>query len=341
MALDPRTVRAPEFPAVEWLNTDHPPTLDSLRGHTLVVDFWDFTCVNCLRTLPYLRDWHERYVEAGLRIIGVHTPEFRFARSEVHVRSALRRLGIEWPVALDNEQSIWTAYANRAWPTLHLVDRDGKIRARHVGEAGYPQAESDLRVLLATGPGAAAPLPEPAGVLRPADTPGAVCYPSTNELQADSLGNELTAPTSTSSLTLPDERLDGRFYLHGDWRLEDDGWTLESENGSVVLPFHAGAVHAVLSPNPDPVASRSDIIRVEAFLDGQPVPAANLGRDLALRSTAATLLVDLPRTYDVLQDVDPGPHELRLQIARAGLTLFAFSFGACLGAVADPRSAPC
>jgi thiol-disulfide isomerase/thioredoxin len=159
MALDPRTVRAPEFPRVEWLNSPDPLIMADFRGRTVLVDLWDFTCINCLRTLPYLRDWHERYQAAGLIIIGVHTPEFAFGRSASLVRSALGRLGVRWPVALDNDQEIWTAYANHAWPTAYLVDADGYLRARHPGDAGYHRLEADLRQLLAGREAAREPLP--------------------------------------------------------------------------------------------------------------------------------------------------------------------------------------
>lgn len=340
MALDPQTITAPEFPAVDWLNTDHPPALGGLRGRTVAIEFWDFTCINCLRTLPYLRDWHERYRPAGLQILGIHTPEFRFARSERHVRAALGRLGIGWPVALDNDQAVWTAYANRAWPSLHLVDRNGAIRARHIGEGGYPRAEADLRALLSLDAGDASRLPEPAGVLRSADVPGAVCLPSTNELQVDSLGNGPASEKSATALSLPASRHDGRFYLDGDWRLKDDGLTLVSDQGSVVVPFHAATVHAVLAPHTDPDFDPVEPVRIEALLDERPIPGEFLGQDLTLRSSVSAFTVDRPRTYHLLAGLDPAPHELRLQISRPGLTLYAFSFGACLAAP-DPRSTPC
>src|SRR5687767_4416837 len=122
-------IRAPELHGDSWINTEQPLALAELvSGGVALVDFWDYTCINCLRTLPYLIEWHERYSDLGLRIVGVHMPEFGFAREPSMVQAAVARLGIPYPVILDNEQQNWSAYATRAWPTKHLIDSQRIIR---------------------------------------------------------------------------------------------------------------------------------------------------------------------------------------------------------------------
>lgn len=341
MALDRRLVRAPAFPPVEWLNAESAPTLAGLRGHPVLIEFWDFTCINCLRTLPYLRDWTDRYHPAGLRVLGVHTPEFRFARSARHVREAIGRLGIVWPVALDNDQATWTAFATRAWPTLVLVDGDGYVRFRHVGDRSLPEFERLIRALITETGGPDLDMPVAAGSLLPQDAAGAVCLPATAELQVDSIGNGPASESEATTFAVPSQRTDGRFYLEGSWRRRDDGLTLEAGAGAIILPFHAAAVHAVLSSGGDLETDPQQTMRAEATLDGHPIQEGVFGSDLLRRSGATVVLVDRPRAYHLLHDLDPEAHELRLAFAEPGLTFYAFSFSPCVSAAPEPRSSPC
>ncbi len=138
-------VHAPEFPPnVAWLQGG-PITMASLRGRAVLVDFWDYTCVNCLRTLPYVKEWHRRYADLGLTIIGVHAPEFSFAHHIDNVRRAVAEQGLMYPIVLDNDHAIWQAYANRYWPAKYLIDREGYLRAYHFGEGGYGETESAIQ----------------------------------------------------------------------------------------------------------------------------------------------------------------------------------------------------
>jgi cytochrome c biogenesis protein CcdA/thiol-disulfide isomerase/thioredoxin len=142
--------RAPEFKGIKlWLNTGGKPvSLSSLRGRVVLVDFWTYSCINCLRTLPHLRAWDRTYRKAGLTIVGVHSPEFAFERVPDNVRSAVRRLGIRYPVAVDNDFATWRAYSNDYWPSKYLIDKAGRIRYEHYGEGGYGETESVIRRLL-------------------------------------------------------------------------------------------------------------------------------------------------------------------------------------------------
>src|SRR5687768_15187027 len=227
MPLAAARVHAPEFAPGEWLNTPYPLRMADLRGYAVLVDIWDFTCLNCLRTLPYLTAWHRAYRELGACFVGIHTPEFAFAKDRRQVEAALRRHQIEYPVLLDNEQRNWDAFANRYWPTVYLIDAHGYIRYQHSGEGSYAETEAALAALVreASSPHSAA-WPGPVGALREEDEPGAVCYRVTPELHAGyhrgALGNpEGYLPRSLPALyRLPPaaERLDGYFYAAGTWQ---------------------------------------------------------------------------------------------------------------------------
>ncbi|MBM2842434.1 MAG: DipZ protein [Anaerolineales bacterium] len=333
MALDRPLVRAPEFPPVEWLNAPAPPSLADLRGQVVLVELWDFTCINCLRTLPTLRDWNMRYEDSGLVTLGVHTPEFPFARDPQAVRRAIGRLGIRWPVALDNDQKIWVLFANHVWPTVYLVDRAGYIRFRREGEGGYFELEAAIRALLTESRPGVAPLPPP--LTSDQEQPGGGISP---ELQIEAVGSGPVPEDDAISHAIPEHRTEGSFYVEGEWKAVRRGLTLESEHGGIVLPFQAFAVHAVMAvEGNDPGVGAW----LEASLDGQSVPSGCFGQDLQLLEGATGLRVDTARSYDILQSVAPGLHELRLRLVSPGTTLYAFSFDPCLQPPSFTRSDPC
>lgn len=140
---------APEFTGIEtWLNSP-PLTMKDLRGKVVLVDFWTYSCINCLRTLPYVTKWHEKYKDQGLVVVGVHTPEFAFERSTNNVRTAARRFSVGYPVAQDNQYATWNAYRNQYWPASYLIDRNGRIMHQHFGEGGYEEMEAAIKTLLA------------------------------------------------------------------------------------------------------------------------------------------------------------------------------------------------
>ncbi len=144
---DQGPVHAPEFPPnVQWVQGGAQRLAD-LRGKPVLIDFWDYTCINCIHTLPYLNEWHKRYEPYGLRVIGVHTPEFSFGREAANVTRAVREHSIQYPVVMDNEYAIWNAYANRYWPAKYLIDGNGYLRYYHFGEGGYDETEEAHRAL--------------------------------------------------------------------------------------------------------------------------------------------------------------------------------------------------
>ncbi|HWN56639.1 MAG TPA: redoxin family protein, partial [Methylomirabilota bacterium] len=174
------TVLAPELEGGNWIQHG-PVSLKELRDKAVVlIDFWDYTCVNCIRTLPYVVEWNRRYAKSGLVIVGVHAPEFSFAREGSHVAEAAARFGLEYPIVLDNEYAIWRAYSNRFWPAKYLIDSKGRIRYYHFGEGSYQESELAIQGLLRELSPTLS-LPPPMEPMRDTDQPGAVCYRVTPE----------------------------------------------------------------------------------------------------------------------------------------------------------------
>lgn len=151
-AADTRPMPAPEFSGIEgWLNSA-PLAMQGLRGKVVLVDFWTYTCINCIRTLPHVKSWHEKYKDKGLVVVGVHTPEYPFERSTANVQAAIKRFGIGYPVAQDNRYATWQAYGNQYWPAVYLIDRRGRIVYTHFGEGAYVETEARIRALLDEAP---------------------------------------------------------------------------------------------------------------------------------------------------------------------------------------------
>lgn len=324
--------RIPRFPTeCVWINAAVSTNPDDLRGHVLLFDLWDYTCINCLRTLPYLRAWYARYQHLDFKLIGIHTPEFPFAKDIENVRRAANRLGIRWPIVLDNDQSIWTAFANRYWPTKYLADRNGYLRYRHTGEGGYAVLENALQELLKEGQGEL-DLPEILDPVREEDRPGAICLPATPELQADSLGNPKQSPQDESSYSLPASFQQGKYYLEGKWDPVAHGFKLKSKTGCIVLNYKASRCNAVLAissgSNPhSPEAS--GFIPVWIKQDDVPLPAENFAEDVLSTDGQALLRVGMPRMYAITRLPSVEPHTITLEIFMPGLVFYAFSFESC------------
>jgi hypothetical protein len=278
-----------------------------------------------------------RYRESGLSILGVHTPEFKFARDPAQVKAAVGRLGIMWPVVLVNNQRIWKSFANRSRPTLYLIDQDGYLRYRHMGEGGYAQTESAIHALLKTlNP--KLELPNLINPIRPEDGPGAVCHPTTPELHIHALGNSTLPSNNPTLLEIPAVRRAGQFYLNGWWKAVDEGVTLASEGGQIVLPYQAASVNGVFAPSSDPgdlAIGFPEPCLLQIRQNGEPLPKNNSTEDLYYENGAARLRIDYARSYALARYDDVVPRELTLEIEGAGFTLYAFSFGSCV--VPDSR----
>jgi thiol-disulfide isomerase/thioredoxin len=350
--LDPPYVRMPDFAPGEWLNTEGPLSKAALRGRVVLVDFWDYTCVNCIRTLPYLAEWNERYAPLGLTTIGVHAPEFAFARTRKQIAAALEEFNIRYPVLLDNDYQTWNRFASRAWPTKYLIDADGYIRYRRQGEGFYEETELAIQaVLIERNPRAR--LPEPLPPLRAEDAAGAICYRPTPELYAGfergSLGNaQGYAQGSPVVYDMPpvEDRAEGLFYAGGIWRAERECLVFAGESGGrLVVPYRAISLNAVLSPTSDPVellldlppqsdrrrATREVSPIVEVTHDGRYLVPGNAGADVEYDDGGLSYVqVERPRMVELVRNPDFGAHEVEMVFRANGLAVYAFTFTTCV-----------
>jgi thiol-disulfide isomerase/thioredoxin len=333
-------VKAPDFPPGVWLNTLEPVTLAGHPGKLTLIDIFDFTCINCIRTLPYLRAWQERYESHGLKIIGIHTPEFKFAHHPEVVKAGIHRLGIHWPVILDNDQSLWTAYANRYWPSLYLIHPEGKIHYRHVGEGDYEAIETVIQELLhQLDP--EIELPDLLPSIRPEDAEGAFCAPTSPEIQLGAVDQIEPDQQEPKVFRLPENLESDRIYLEGSWRVTHDGITLAGKEGEIALRYKAARVHAILAPTPDDherLPFNDEPLYIQVLQDGNPLKRSCFGDDILAYGTNARFRIDFPRLYSLLENPGVEVHELRLKITQPGLTFYAFSFGSCVATETTPSS---
>ncbi|KAA3655444.1 MAG: hypothetical protein DWQ04_33505 [Chloroflexi bacterium] len=347
--LTPRMVRMPSFADGEWLNVERPLTRTKLRGQVVLVDFWDYTCVNCVRTLPYLVQWHQRYVSKGLTIIGIHSPEFKFAQFRTHLEKAIHEFQIKYPILLDNDYENWSRFANKAWPTKYLIDKDGYIRFQRRGEGHYLETERAIQQLLRQrDPNVVLPVPLPP--LRAEDAPGAVCYRPTPELYAGYQGGGLFGgglgnpsgylPDQAIMYALPprEERENGRFYLSGFWRAWPESVAFAGQSGGqIVLFYEAASVNAVLTPSADSVEMALDLCPtdVEPIVivqqNGRFLTSVNAGADVKFKPDGTSyLVITQPRMVEIVRNPDFGSHELTLTFQANGLAVYAFTFTSCV-----------
>jgi cytochrome c biogenesis protein CcdA/thiol-disulfide isomerase/thioredoxin len=307
--------KAPEFvDNQQWFNTpgDRPLTLRSLRGRVVLVDFWTYSCINCLRTLPYLTAWDKRYRKDGLTIVGIHSPEFPFEKEASNVEEAIERNGIEYPVAQDNELATWNAYGNQYWPAEYFIDGRGRVRFAHFGEGEYGEKEKVIRELLAEA--GKTPKQVSARIKAVAPSP-TVTTPETylGAARAERFVNPMLSPGS-HDFGSPGSPPDNEFAYRGSWRITLDSATAE-RGAALDLCFEARRVYLVLG---SPGRSR----RMRVLLDGRPIPDSLAGSDVhhgvaTISSQRLYNLVDLPKVEN---------RTLRL-IPEAGVTGYAFTFG--------------
>ena len=229
--------RLPEFDgATGWLNSE-PLTAAGLRGKVVLVDFWTYTCINWLRTLGYVRAWHERYADKGLVVVGVHTPEFPFERDVDNVRAAVEEMNVRYPVALDPNYAIWRAFSNNAWPAVYIADTEGQIRYEHYGEGAYDECEHVIQDLLGVD-----------GDLVSVAFEGFEVQADWDNLESPEtyLGSEQARNFARG--TAADELRLNQWTLSGDWTVEPRATVLRGEEGTVAFRFHARDVNLVMGP---------------------------------------------------------------------------------------------
>ena len=330
MRVEKGKVRAPEIGRV-WLNSP-PLSFRQLRGRVVLVDFWDYTCVNCIRTLPYVQAWHERYVGKGLTVIGVHTPEFTFAQYESNVERGVREFGLTYPIVVDNDREIWKAFANRYWPTKYLLDKEGYLRYAHFGEGAYRECEQAIReLLLEVNPTLAfPPLMEP---IRAEDREGAVCYPPSAELYLGHargrIGNEGGfKEDSIADYALPAELQENTFSVSGRWASTAEYMEATGEGEHrILLKYEATGVNLVMA------APRGNAGDVAVLQDGKPLTSSQKTMDTRFRtangSEESYVRVQPARMYALVNNPEFEKHTLALRCP-AGVAAFAFTFTSCV-----------
>jgi cytochrome c biogenesis protein CcdA/thiol-disulfide isomerase/thioredoxin len=291
---------APEIRGIEtWVNTDggDPLSLAELRGRVVLIDFWTYSCINCLRTLPHLKAWDAAYRDAGLTIVGVHSPEFAFERVPDNVRSAVRRLGVRYPVALDNDFATWRAYSNLYWPAKYLIDRSGRVRYHHFGEGAYEETEQEIRRLLGEN------LTQPTRSVDPEEA----YAPRTPESylgyrRLERLANGSVAPDVEWSYELPRALLAQDVLAYGGrWKVEGER-IVAGEEARLRLGFRAKDIFLVLEGEGS----------VEVLVDGRHVRTVNVA--------------GLPRLHTLARFPENRRGQLELRVT-PGVAAYAFTFG--------------
>ncbi len=289
----------PPLHAARWVNSSLLGA-EALRGKVVLVDFWEYTCVNWIRTSPYVKAWNSLYAPFGLIVIGVHAPEFEFGKDASNIDRGIRDHGLTYPIAIDNNFVIWRAFGNNAWPAKYLFDDRGRLVRRWIGEGSYDEIEREIRRLLV----AAHP-----GTQLPAETELASTFAKTGQPSYAGVTNETYIGA--------ERREPGAVTLKGDWRTDRQYVELKKGNGEIIMPFTGGEVNLVMQPG---AAGRAS---VSVQLDGQPIGEAR-GADVATdgvarfdRSGMIRLVAGAPRRR----------HVLTLSSSDAGLRAYVFTFG--------------
>ena len=310
--------------ATQWLNSP-PLTGEMLRGKVVLVDFWTYSCINCLRTLPYLKAWNEKYHDQGLVIIGVHSPEFAFEKDRHNVEQAIRDLGITYPVAMDNQFAIWNAYKNQYWPAHYLIDAQGQIRDQHFGEGAYQETEQMIQALLkeahhgvlavgdvlvqVAGSGATAAA---ADLQRSPET--YVGYArQQNLVSPEAIKQDVAAHYSSPRVLKPNQ-----WALSGTWRVSSESAAIQASGGAISYRFQGRDLHLVLGTlNGKPA-------RFRVTLDGA-VPGADHGADIDAQGNG---VIREQRLYQLIrQSGTTAIHTFRIEFLDADAEAFAFTFG--------------
>ncbi len=312
--------------AVQWLNS---PALTTagLRGKVVLVDFWTYSCINCLRAMPYVKAWAEKYKDQGLVVVGVHAPEFAFERDAANVAKAVRDLGITYPVAIDNNYAIWRAFQNRYWPAHYLIDAQGRMRYRHFGEGNYAESERAIQQLLREAGTAATPVQDglaqvaAQGVHQPAD-PGTVRSHETYlgyERAEHFASAEAAVRDQAAIYTAPTRPALNAWGLAGQWTVGAERATLAGGTGRIVYRFQARDLHLVLGPG-----AGGKPVRFKVTVDGQ-APGEAHGVDVAADGTGT---VTDQRLYQLVrQGGDVRERTFSIEFLDAPVDAYAFTFG--------------
>ena len=318
---------APEFKGItSYINTNG-TKLSDLKGKVVLVDFWTYSCINCIRTLPYLVDWNQKYSDKGLVIVGIHSPEFEFEKNIDNVKQAVARFGIKYPVLLDNDHGTWNAYQNNYWPRKYLVDSEGYIRYDHIGEGGYAETENAIRNLLAersNQQGLGTTNLNQTKLIVP-NTPSVdLNQIKTPELYfgyqyaRSQLGNiEGFNPEKTVNYTIPSSNLDTSvIYLQGLWKNNPDNMELVGPDGKITLVYSAKSVNIV--------AGGKGQVTVREDDNGVQTNNSSKGNDT---DAEGKLSIDGQRLYNIADNTNYGNHHIEIDAKGPGFKIYTFTFG--------------
>ena len=319
--------KAPEFKGItSYINTNQ-TKLSDLKGKVVLVDFWTYSCINCIRTLPYLVDWNQKYSDKGLVIVGVHSPEFEFEKNINNVKQAVARFGIKYPVLLDNDHETWNAFQNSYWPRKYLVDSDGYIRYDHIGEGGYAETENAIKSLLAERS-------NQQGLEISNLNQTKLIVPSApsvdfNQIKSPELyfgyqyaraqlGNvQGFNPEKTVNYTLPGSNLESNvIYLQGLWKNNPDSMELVGSNGKIMLAYSAKSINIVAGGKGEAIVKE----------DGKGNQTNNTfkGNDV---DSEGMLTVDGQRLYNIADHTNYGNHQIEIAARGPGFKVYTFTFG--------------
>ena len=315
--------KAPEIVGIaHYLNTTPEQLKEQMKDKVILYDIWTYSCINCIRTLPYITAWNEKYSDEGLLIIGIHTPEFDFEKDEKNVKIAIEKYGIKYPVVMDNDWETWKAFENRYWPRKYVADHEGYIRYDHIGEGEYQETEKIIQQLLeerSLSLGMQVANAEPLVDIEEFEhtifrTPelyfGYQFAQGRNQLgSAEGFNqNKIVEYKEPESLDLH------KFYLVGEWENLKDSMRLVSDSGAIKVLYHAKEANIV-------TANQADL---EIFLDGNPVSKEDAGKSI---ESGNTLTVTEPDLYNIINSPDSGTHELEIKINQKDFEIYTFTFG--------------
>ena len=318
---------APELTGIEgYINTDESITIGSLKGKVILIDFWTYTCINCIRTLPHLKNWHKKYEDDGLVIIGVHTPEFEFEKINENVVEAVKEYGLEYPIVQDNSYATWSAFKNRYWPHKFLIDIDGFIRYDHIGEGSYEETEKVIQELLKERMERLGKGKLKEDLSKPGDVVSVeVGKIGTPELYfgykfaRQDIGNTPgIQPGQTVEYKLPSQITKNIIYLGGTWKFNEDDAELISEEGTLMLGYDAKIVNIV--------AGSDTSSTIEVLVNTNYLSESQLGKDVEIVDKKSTVEIQEGKLYNIVDHkYEPGLLELRIK--GKGFKINTFTFG--------------
>ena len=315
--------KAPNLVGIEhYLNTTPEELTKEIEKSVVLYDIWTYSCINCIRTLPYITSWDEKYSDQGLLIVGIHSPEFEFEKNPENVKIAIEKYNINYPVVLDNDMKTWKAFENNYWPRKYIADHEGNIRYDHIGEGGYQETEKIIQQLLDERANAFGVKTSPIISLVSIEEFEHTLF-RTPELyfgykfaqNRNQLGSqEGFQPSRTVTYTEPTNIELNKFYPIGNWKNHEDGMELTTLNGSIKLSFNAKEVNIVTENN----------AQLEIFLDGVPLTEKYSGTDIV---SGNQLIVSDPGMYNIINSDTSISHIMEIQIKGKGFQAFTFTFG--------------